>query len=334
MQQRQQVLLLKGHFTIIYQRSVPNTLIDQLTLAQSRSCRTHKPNTQFELCEAVSLANDKAKAAQSVERLKKKYKYISLDGSEYSTDPEDNEATLEPPSIKVVSEDGEFIAYTSGTDGSESDEDVAVENDEVADILPRKTEPLTKKAHEAALHANDIIKGTILKKRKRRTKKQYKLTAAENPAMKKLRREDSTATMSEAPSEAETGFSVKKPAIYHFFEQVPNNTEGCPGEHGDKHYRCYHGKHKILTITRKMKGSQNGLIGHLRTHFPAMNRLYEELKSRKDSPPMVLELQMAAGQIPLDSPEAVAYIKGLEKKAGNGHSLVDMFNLQAAKTEV
>ena len=76
------MLLLKGRFTIIYQRSAPNTLIDESTLAQSHSHQTHKPNTQFELCEAVSLANEKAKAAQSAERLKEKYKYISQDDSD------------------------------------------------------------------------------------------------------------------------------------------------------------------------------------------------------------------------------------------------------------
>ena len=52
------------------------------------------------------------------------------------------------------------------------------------------------------------------------------------------------------------GVSVK-PHL-SFFEQVKLNSAGQPGNPGDKHYKCYHGLHKILMITRAMQGNLNG----------------------------------------------------------------------------
>jgi len=76
--------------------------------------------------------------------------------------------------------------------------------------------------------------------------------------------------------------------IYLFYEQIKTNPEGCAGQPGDKHYKCYHGNHKIITITqaRKCRLSAKpcffsilemkitligvGLIGHLKKHFPGI----------------------------------------------------------------
>jgi hypothetical protein len=35
------------------------------------------------------------------------------------------------------------------------------------------------------------------------------------------------------------------------------NAEGMIGKPGDKHYKCYHGSRKVLTITRAMRSSLN-----------------------------------------------------------------------------
>ncbi|KAM5534121.1 hypothetical protein V8D89_012212 [Ganoderma adspersum] len=106
--------------------------------------------------------------------------------------------------------------------------------------------------------------------------------------------------------------------IYAFYEPVDNNAHGLAGDKGDKHYRCWHadarGERKVLTITTKMKGSTTGLIGHLRKHFPEAFRLYEILRKR-DTPPSVLEMQLARGQGALTREEAHTYIEDLEKKA-------------------
>jgi len=52
--------------------------------------------------------------------------------------------------------------------------------------------------------------------------------------------------------------SGKRNSIYLFYETVSKNAEGQPGKPGDKHYKCYHGNRKVLTITRAMRGSLNG----------------------------------------------------------------------------
>jgi len=38
------------------------------------------------------------------------------------------------------------------------------------------------------------------------------------------------------------------------------NSDGQAGDIGDKHYKCYLGNRKILTITRAMKSSLNGMV--------------------------------------------------------------------------
>jgi hypothetical protein len=52
--------------------------------------------------------------------------------------------------------------------------------------------------------------------------------------------------------------SGKRNPIYLFYEIVSKNAEGQSGKPGDKHYKCYHGNCKVLTITRAMRSSLNG----------------------------------------------------------------------------
>ena len=56
---------------------------------------------------------------------------------------------------------------------------------------------------------------------------------------------------------SKTGKGIKKNPIYLFFESVSGNTGGSAGNPGDKHYRCYHGSHKIITITKGMNSNLN-----------------------------------------------------------------------------
>ena len=46
--------------------------------------------------------------------------------------------------------------------------------------------------------------------------------------------------------------------IYLFYEEVPTNAHGQAGNDGDKHYKCYHGNRKVLTVTRAIKYNVNG----------------------------------------------------------------------------
>ncbi|KIJ27296.1 hypothetical protein M422DRAFT_271550 [Sphaerobolus stellatus SS14] len=285
----------------------------KITDTLTRSRRAPKPSRQLLLREAAANANTKAKVAQASRSLKKKYKYVSNDGSEHSTDPEDDGPIEKGPAI-VISEDEEYcedpLIFSASDSCSDSSEEY-IGNNEVADILMRKTGPGNKKLREAAQHANEVIEDSLPKRCKRK-KCTSKKDASKSTVM---------GISGEPPKKRLVGTHLK----------VPNNEYGQAGADGDKHYRCCHGKNKTLTITRRMKGNQNGLIGHLRTHFPIMNHLYEELKSRKDSPPTVLELQIASGQIPLNSEDSIEYIKSLEAK--RDRSLVDMFKEQAAKKE-
>jgi hypothetical protein len=41
--------------------------------------------------------------------------------------------------------------------------------------------------------------------------------------------------------------------IYLFYEVVHQNASGQPGDPDDKHYRCCHRNHKILTVMKLMK---------------------------------------------------------------------------------
>ncbi|KAF8126752.1 hypothetical protein EV363DRAFT_1524320, partial [Boletus edulis] len=76
----------------------------------------------------------------------------------------------------------------------------------------------------------------------------------------------------------------KRNPIYHFYESVSTNSRGEVGNSGDRHYKCYHGNRKVITVTRAMKYSVNGLVGHLKTHAQAMYRLYVILKDRTEPP--------------------------------------------------
>ena len=125
------------------------------------------------------------------------------------------------------------------------------------------------------------------------------------------------------------------------------NSNKVRGNPGYKFYKCYHGQCKTLTITKAMRSSLNGksihmcvitsdiqyisigLVGHLKTHFPAMYRLFLVLKDR-DEPPSEDEIAIASGKKTFDPTKAAEYLVKLEKASA---TLVDAFakqNQQAA----
>ncbi|KAG2139130.1 uncharacterized protein EDB93DRAFT_1071536, partial [Suillus bovinus] len=105
------------------------------------------------------------------------------------------------------------------------------------------------------------------------------------------------------------------------------NSNGQAGDVGNKHYKCYLGNCKVLTIMRAMKSSLNGLIGHLKTHFPPMYRLYLLLKSH-GTPPTNDELRIAWGEKVLNPAAAAQYLVQLEQASVN---IFDAFNKQVTK---
>ncbi|KAF8805673.1 hypothetical protein BYT27DRAFT_7104056, partial [Phlegmacium glaucopus] len=46
---------------------------------------------------------------------------------------------------------------------------------------------------------------------------------------------------------------------YFFYKELSTNKDVKPGEAGDRHYKCYHGNRKILTISKAMNYSLNGM---------------------------------------------------------------------------
>jgi hypothetical protein len=73
-----------------------------------------------------------------------------------------------------------------------------------------------------------------------------------------------------------------------------------------------------------------GLIGHLKTHFPTIYKLYLILKSRGTAPTED-ELKIARGEKLLDPGAAAEYIRQLEQASVN---IVDAFNKQVNKASV
>ncbi|KAF8518343.1 hypothetical protein JB92DRAFT_2828788 [Gautieria morchelliformis] len=243
------------------------------------------------------------------------------------------------------------------TTETSSNGDDFVPNAELADLLPRKTIPEThtrlgpQSAPRATASAASSVVRLEGKKRKRRSEKVSQSHHEEEkelddelpprnddgePTSKKRKTVETEESCNDAEidpmkkNQAPVTGSVRPP-IYHFYESVGKNSDGAPGQMGDKHYRCYHGQRKILTVTKKMKGSQNGLVTYLRTHFPEMHRLYETIKSRPEQRPTSKELQIAANTVPINSKTVQGYLRTLESKRG---PLSAAFSHQVAKNEV
>lgn len=73
-----------------------------------------------------------------------------------------------------------------------------------------------------------------------------------------------------------------------------------------------------------------GLVGHLKTHFPAMHRLYVILKDHTGSPTDE-ELAIASGKKVLDAEVANSYLGQMEVASAN---LLSMFAKQSQENAV
>ncbi|KAJ6607260.1 hypothetical protein B0H10DRAFT_1741317, partial [Mycena sp. CBHHK59/15] len=113
--------------------------------------------------------------------------------------------------------------------------------------------------------------------------------------------------------------------IYMFYESVDKGADGTAGSPGDKHFKCYHGNRNVLTITRAMKYSLNGLQSHLRSKFPIMYHLYEAM-SRRSTPPTQEEIDLARGAAVMDATAASEYLGRVEVATAN---IVKLFEAQS-----
>ncbi|KAF7964435.1 hypothetical protein HWV62_7982, partial [Athelia sp. TMB] len=236
--------------------------------------------------------------------------------------------SFDPLTIEEAS-DADDDDYQSGSDvpglegpsdeDSDSDDEVQITNSELADALPRKT---VAERGPASHHQT--------RKADKKRKQPAKSAAVTASSSKRARVEDALDDDDELPAAPGPGpvqskaFGRKNP-VYYFYEEVQVNAAGEPGQRGDKHFKCYHGSRKTLTVTKAMHFSLNGLILHLKTHFPHMHRLYAALKAR-DTPATDEEKAIASGRKVLDTKEASEYLAAIE--AASGMNIPQMFNQQ------
>ncbi|KAG6806152.1 hypothetical protein H0H92_012496, partial [Tricholoma furcatifolium] len=132
----------------------------------------------------------------------------------------------------------------SSDESSEDDDDTAkITNEELADSLPSKTVP-TKKRSPLTTKA----KSKQQRPRKRSRSTVEEVFDDEAPLLPRSRpRQAFPAIIKKA--------SVKRNPIYCFYEEINVGANGKAGAPGDKHYCCYHGSHKVFTITKAMNHS-------------------------------------------------------------------------------
>ncbi|KAK0234628.1 hypothetical protein EDD85DRAFT_955455 [Armillaria nabsnona] len=139
------------------------------------------------------------------------------------------------------------------------------------------------------------------------------------------------------PSSSSTGTRKSRKAggkcnpIYYFYKEVTHGADSTQGGNGSKHYKCFHGKKRVLTITRAMRSSLNGLISILKSASAPMHCFYLILKARLNTNPQAIvseeEIELAAGRKVLNLSQATEYIKKLKVAAEN---IVHAFEKQAA----
>ncbi|KAK7007663.1 ribonuclease H-like domain-containing protein [Favolaschia claudopus] len=192
-------------------------------------------------------------------------------------------------------------------DEFDGDSDAELDNDELADLLPTKTVP--------ARGGNS----TRLQKRKRTVEEAG--APRRNVTVEEVDDEDGDVNPQNTATNEELGDDSSKQTfknpIYYFYELVGKNSEGFPGNPGDKHYKCRHGNGRIITVTKKMRYNISGLTTHLRKDFPVMYRLYQALYTRRDEPITPQEIDLARGKIPVDSEAAKLYLGRIETATAN-----------------
>ncbi|KAJ6631120.1 hypothetical protein B0H10DRAFT_1938664 [Mycena sp. CBHHK59/15] len=257
-------------------------------------------------------------------------------------------AKAKPKKLKTVSEassdseDRNFVA--SGTDSGSSssdyntiknvDKEKQISNEELVDSLLSKT-------------VLDRFGGSRCK--------QKAITTTEKPPKKKrnCRTSSSDPTISFAIPSARSSSSIpvtqtstqpqapRRNPVYLFHKQVNLNSAGEPGKNGDKHYQCLHGNHKVITVTKAMKYSVNGLVGYLKSHAELMHHLYQilyaqsqenEKETGRSNQPTEKEIKITSGNCVFDDVAEQSYMAKLRK--GLPSTIGEAFEQQKVKLAV
>ncbi len=218
-------------------------------------------------------------------------------------------------------------------------------------MLPSKTIPLGARLTDHQLRKTS---------KHRPKKKQRVVEEAETSSSASVPNTTSVSEVCQSPCWCAGAYSVsqhhaaakskKKSAIHYFFEPVQFDAKGnkIPGEPGDKHYRCLHGSHKVITILGTSRSNltsaqsplcfdclladelSTALVNHLKLHFPAMHCLYTILHGHTQ-PPTDEEIEIASGKRKLDMKATTDYLKKLEIASKN---IVQAFQRQATQAAV
>jgi hypothetical protein len=126
---------------------------------------------------------------------------------------------------------------------------------QLAAVLPTKTVPL--RGGHADPNARHLRKKSKTSKRKPTAGETS--SAAPQPS-KRARVEDTDDASQPLSSHVSKSSKPRRSThpIYLFYEEISKNAHGIEGNPGDKHYQCFHGQRKILTITKAMRSSLNG----------------------------------------------------------------------------
>ncbi|KAJ6481152.1 hypothetical protein C8R45DRAFT_1151991 [Mycena sanguinolenta] len=200
---------------------------------------------------------------------------------ETQSEEEDEDFDSDMPGLQPLSDSDDSA-------GEESDCEL-IDNDEIADLLASKTIPLRG--------------GSSSKPQTRR-----------KPGAAKRKRNPDVAP-------APAAHNSRKVTVEEVEDEddppKPTNSAGSAGKEGDKHYKCRHGNGRIITVTKAMRYNISGLTTHLKKDFPVMYRLYQALYTRKDEPPTAQEVELARGNVPVDSEAAKTYLGKVEYATAN-----------------
>ncbi|KAJ3517257.1 hypothetical protein NLJ89_g623 [Agrocybe chaxingu] len=222
-------------------------------------------------------------------------------------DPADPKKRRRTRKKKLKTASDEETDYTTdsdlSSDGSDSDVEMTMGNEELAEGLPSKTVPETPK------------------RRPKKTKPKRAKTTANTV------QDDNEQPQPTVKWPSKMAGKTSNP-IYLFYEKVTTDADGTTSD-GTKYFKCYHGTRKTVKITKGMKGSLNNLVGHLQRSFPAHHRLYEVL-AKRGSPPTKEEIEIASGKKRMDDALVKKYLNELETISKN---IREMFEQQLARNQ-
>ncbi|KAJ7925747.1 hypothetical protein B0H13DRAFT_2567838 [Mycena leptocephala] len=187
-------------------------------------------------------------------------------------------------------EDQDFTSGASGDDG-DSDIEMIIPNEELADSLPRKTIPENAKRQTAAKPT-----ATWLGRRHRRYRVCEEPSRQPEPELKPKQQVYCLTAVN----------WVKRNAIYLFYNEVKTDATDASVE-GSRYYNFFFGNGAILEMTKGSNYNTRKLRDHLEKTSKPHFRLFEVLQHRK-GPATDRERSLACGVSPVTDEIAAEYV--------------------------